>query len=251
VEDEPKNTDLSTRRLYKRALKAHRRDEFEAARMLYEKIVERGDSRYVARSQKQLRQLDRGKPPKSGRMGFVALGVLLLFEGIRTLVPPPHSEPTEILFIFAGFAILVGVVWSLFQSGAWNKVAGALTLVLSLVAIAESMHKSMEVMSDRNRISGGLSLASPRKIAVTDFYAAQGRLPDDDEEVGIASPEEFTGDLVKSVTVSDGGKIIVTFKGKPFDGKTMELKPTVQDGTVRWVCLGGNLRDGYRPSSCR
>jgi type IV pilus assembly protein PilA len=117
-----------------------------------------------------------------------------------------------------------------------------------LAAVAIPAYQDYTV---RAKVTEGLSLASAGKTAVSEYFSANGELPDDNTEAGMADPEAIAGNSVDSVTVAAGGVITVAFSTEPIPGQTILLSPETADGKVVWDCTGGTLEGKYRPSSCR
>jgi type IV pilus assembly protein PilA len=103
----------------------------------------------------------------------------------------------------------------------------------------------------RAKVTEGLSLAGAGKTAVSEYFSANGTLPVNNDDAGMADSESLAGNSVDNVEVGAGGVITVTFSAATIDGDTIELTPTTSSGKVVWNCTGGDLEAKYRPSSCR
>lgn len=106
----------------------------------------------------------------------------------------------------------------------------------------------------RAKVTEGLSLASAGKTAVSEFFASNGGLPNNNVSAGLALSTSIKGNDVGSVEVLTSGVIEVTFSSQSaaIDGSTIRLTPTIEDGAVKWDCAqDGDLEAKYRPSSCR
>ena len=125
-----------------------------------------------------------------------------------------------------------------------------------LAAIAIPAYQDYTI---RAQVSEGLSLASGVRASVTEVFQSTGAWPTDNEEAGVADPDDIAGKYVDSVTVSadgDDGVITVTFEGDNANpalaGATLVLTGTGVDGAVSWVCTGeGDMESKYLPSTCR
>lgn len=135
-----------------------------------------------------------------------------------------------------------------------NKMHGftliELLIVVSIIAILAAV--SISVYQDlgiRARVSEGLGMVSPAKVAVSEaIYAADG-LPADQAATGYVTPPATNN--VSSITIGANGIIIVTFTASAGNG-TIIFQPTlVGNNNVTWDCTGGTLLDRYRPSICR
>lgn len=109
----------------------------------------------------------------------------------------------------------------------------------------------------RAKVTEGLSLASAGKTAVSEFFASNGSLPDDNDQAGMAQSTSISGNNVRTVavvTTPRSGSIQITFSGGPIDASTLLLVPTASAGGVVWNCTNtadADLEPKYRPSSCR
>ncbi|MDR1076830.1 MAG: pilin [Xanthomonadaceae bacterium] len=104
-----------------------------------------------------------------------------------------------------------------------------------------------------------MSLMTPAKLGVSEYYADRGEWPTSNDEAGLATDTDINSKYVASVGVGDGGVITVTFAGAApahasIWGKTLVFTPTASgaDRPVDWNCkLDGTLEAKYRPASCR
>ena len=120
-----------------------------------------------------------------------------------------------------------------------------------LAAVAIPAYQDYTV---RAKVTEGLSLASAGKTAVSEYFSANGTLPGDNTEAGMAGAEDISGNSVDSVTVSTGGVITVVFSATAVDGSTLQLTPATSAGKIVWTCEAGatnGLEGMYLPSSCR
>lgn len=86
----------------------------------------------------------------------------------------------------------------------------------------------------------GLSLAAPIKMRVVEFYNMQGEFPDSNAELGLPSPSSLYGRSVKSIEVSMGGKVTITYKNALKKDSSIILTPAIPGGyslqAIEWVC---------------
>ena len=116
-----------------------------------------------------------------------------------------------------------------------------------LAAIAVPAYQDYTI---RAKVSEGLNLASAAKASVTDYYVSQGSFPTSNAAAGLSNT--ISSKYVKSVAVSSGGTITVTFTGpSEIATKTITFTPTASNGTISWSCTGGSLASKYRPANCR
>ncbi|MEO1924574.1 MAG: pilin [Gammaproteobacteria bacterium] len=118
-----------------------------------------------------------------------------------------------------------------------------------LASIAIPFYKNY---TSRAHVSEGLSLASPAKAAVWDYYAAVGEMPSNNIEVGLPDPVDIAGNSVTSITVGSNGIVTILYNAKVDSSltKNIILTPVVSEGSIMWSC-SGSVPSKYRPSACR
>ena len=62
-------------------------------------------------------------------------------------------------------------------------------------------------------ITTAFAILSSIKIAISDFYSANGKLPENNQELGIGAPEALAERGIKSVTIGPSGRIDAALKG--------------------------------------
>ncbi|MDP3668895.1 MAG: pilin [Telluria sp.] len=126
-----------------------------------------------------------------------------------------------------------------------------------LAAIAIPAYQDCTI---RAQVTEGMSLASGVRTAVTEVYQAEGAMPADNPDAGVAAANTITGRYVTSVTVSatstSVGLITVLFGNEAnpalvTGAPTFVLEGTGTPGSVTWTCDSGTLTGKYLPSSCR
>jgi len=130
-------------------------------------------------------------------------------------------------------------------------VFGFIVIIGIVAAIAIPAYQDYTI---RAQLSEGLSLASGAKAAVWDFAADSGRLPTNNQSVGLPSASSITGKYVGSVNVA-GGLVTVRFTGPSANpnlaSAALLLSPTAGSGSIVWTCKGSTMKPSYLPSNCR
>lgn len=136
-----------------------------------------------------------------------------------------------------------------------------LLIVLALVAvismIAVPIYRSYMQSA---KITEGITLASSIQLDTEVFYTLNGRWPkagESHQELNIPSPEEYRGNNVSSISVSEN-VITVLYDtdevvGESGEGDvTLVLTAEVSDsgGVIRWKCEGNNILESDLPSGC-
>ena len=116
-------------------------------------------------------------------------------------------------------------------------------IISILAAIALPAYRDYEV---RAEAAEGMLFLSDAKISVNEFYSRWGRLPADNGEAGIRSPDALKGKYVRSVDVS-GGVMVASMEladdlsahGPPLE-RTLTLRPWINTATfgapIIWSC---------------
>lgn len=139
-----------------------------------------------------------------------------------------------------------------FLQGHGGMTAVAITAILAAIAIPAYQDYAI-----RAQVSEGFVMASSAKVAVAEYYEAQGRLPANNSAAGLNSPEQIESKYVASVAV-DSGTIRITFGAPPAQktdaklaGNTLVLTPQPSPTTLVWRCSSTDIAAKYFPSSCR
>ena len=108
----------------------------------------------------------------------------------------------------------------------------------------------------RAKVTEGLSLAAPAKLAVAESAASNGGLAKvTTANSGYTFPAKT--DYVESIGIADGGQITVTMGGNKGTGATVEpaftLTPTQAnpESPITWVCAKTAGEAKHLPASCR
>ena len=127
-----------------------------------------------------------------------------------------------------------------------------LMIVVAIIGILAAIAlPAYQDYTDRARISEGITLASGAKTAVTEYYASEGSMPNDNSTAGLQDKDKITGDSVTSVGVLAGGKIEVIFTAKVEEGKKIVLVPdTSAAGSIQWECQT-DFETSKVPATCR
>lgn len=129
--------------------------------------------------------------------------------------------------------------------------------VLSIVAmLAVPVYKDY---ATRTKVAEGLSLASPIKSLITEFYILNGRLPLDAVELHLSDPSQYFGKWTESIGIANvpsNATITITYSNAKLPrlegNNTITLVPRETGrGTLTWDCTGGTVVEDLRPKSCR
>jgi len=92
----------------------------------------------------------------------------------------------------------------------------------------------------------GLAAAQSVKVAIAEYYMNNARLPHSNREAGVAEPDKFSGESLRSLIVDTQGAITLTFDEKSgVRGGTIRLIPDVSNQTmgVKWRCTSPDFSD--------
>lgn len=139
-----------------------------------------------------------------------------------------------------------------FLQGQGGMTAVAMSAILAAVAIPAYQDYMI-----RAQVSEGMVMGASAKVAVAEYYQAQGHLPANDAAVGLPAPEANAGKFVGSVAV-EAGTIRITFGAPPAQqtdakiaGKSLLLTPHLSGSAIVWRCSSNEIPGKYLPSSCR
>ncbi len=100
----------------------------------------------------------------------------------------------------------------------------------------------------RMMVYSAIASTSMFKVAVTEFYLTEGKLPFSNHQIGFGAPIEYSTDAVRSIGVSPGGTITVTLNEKLAASSAvteiiLQPQPT-KDGRIgKWQCVSNGASD--------
>jgi type IV pilus assembly protein PilA len=128
-------------------------------------------------------------------------------------------------------------------------------IIAILAAIAISQYQDYVI---RSQVSEGSALADGVKTAVGEFYNYNGRLPPNNQSVGLAMAASISGNYVSSVTVHSGfnGRIGAHLQGPKAStylvsaNSILLFSPITHAGSIEWHCASVTIKQKWCPSSC-
>jgi type IV pilus assembly protein PilA len=116
-------------------------------------------------------------------------------------------------------------------------------IVSILVAIALPAYRDYEV---RAEAAEGMLMLGDARTAVNEFYSRWGRMPADNSEAGMRSPDALKGRYVRSIDVSEGVMVAsmeladdLSARDHPLE-RTLTLRPWINTATfgapIIWSC---------------
>lgn len=122
-----------------------------------------------------------------------------------------------------------------------------------LMAIAIPAYQDYTI---RAQVSEGMNLTGGARTAVAEYWTDRGDWPADNDQAGLDTADNITGEYVVSVTV-EAGIITAEFGGNSnaaIDGDDLVLSPFSSGGSVQWSCgtsAGTTIESRYLPARCR
>lgn len=121
-----------------------------------------------------------------------------------------------------------------------------------LAAISVPMYSNY---TKRAKVTEGLLLASPVKIAVTEYAIEQNTNPitgASNSAVGVAAATDLAGTSVSAITVGENGTVTIDYKNALGN---LTLVPTYKPdtGNLTWACQydGNSAIAKYAPKECQ
>ena len=137
-----------------------------------------------------------------------------------------EQSPAELIFGGGGGIAAVGVVG-----------------ILAAIAIP-----AYDDYSVRSQVVGGLIVADAAKTAVAEYYASNGKLPDDASELGLPESDAM-GSYLQDASV-DHGNIVLTYgdqSNTKIHGKVLVLRPYLNaQKNLSWACGTAQPPDAAR-----
>jgi ankyrin repeat protein len=130
-----------------------------------------------------------------------------------------------------------------------NKKSFLSSLIVLIVLLAGyelyTGYKGRQLLTAAHFVQG-LSLATPIKMQVVEYYMTQGEFPDSNAELGLPSSQYIRSRSVKNIEVSTGGKITIAYNSVLKDGSSIVLTPTIPLGpsaqSIEWVCMTETIK---------
>ncbi|HET9031460.1 MAG TPA: pilin [Dokdonella sp.] len=89
-------------------------------------------------------------------------------------------------------------------------------------------------------IRNDIAAISSARAAITESYMNTGRMPASNAEAGLPEPEKYKGQSLQSMTISDGGRILLSFDAASgVDGGMIEWLPDpggIESMGLQWHC---------------
>ncbi|MBT7445960.1 MAG: hypothetical protein HN790_18540 [Methylococcales bacterium] len=101
----------------------------------------------------------------------------------------------------------------------------------------------------RASVAEGMSIASGYKIAVSEYYYLNNKLPTAEKDLAIDPVRPYGP--VESVTMQGEGEIHIKLTGSNLYGSSVVFAPKIENGVVRWACSSKGTSMKYLPSECR
>lgn len=101
----------------------------------------------------------------------------------------------------------------------------------------------------RARVSEGLTLSNPARLAVNEYYLSYQTLPNNPEALHYQSPEATNN--VGHISIGQSGVVAITYTEQA-GGGTLLFTPSIKSaGQLSWCCDGGTVPEKYRPHICK
>ena len=131
-----------------------------------------------------------------------------------------------------------------------------LMIVVAIIGILSAIAvPAYQDYTKRTKVSEGINMVAPGKLAVAEFFDSLGRLPASNASAGMPSSTSIKGTYTSYVSVGTGGVITMEVKGTNdtlLDGTTMVYTPTTNAGSVEWDCkTTTDVPTKFRPANCR
>ena len=140
-----------------------------------------------------------------------------------------------------------------------NKGFTLIELMIVVAILAILMAIAIPAYQDytiRAQVSEGMNLTGGARTAVAEYWTDRGTWPANNDEAGLDTNTNITGNYVTQVTVG-AGQITATFGNNAnaaITGDVLVLSPTSSGGSVEWSCgssAGTDIENRYLPARCR
>jgi type IV pilus assembly protein PilA len=104
----------------------------------------------------------------------------------------------------------------------------------------------------RAKVTGGLALAAPFKLAIAEFYASNGRFPDQNELAELSGSINLASDVLSDISIDpvSGILTLIYTDAALGDFPQLYLTPAADAGAIIWEC-SADIYERYLPADCR
>lgn len=146
-------------------------------------------------------------------------------------------------------AAALGVVVALFGHEYWwkqreSRLEREAEVLAQRDAVARGESMANRLAAEERAIAamqGDVIAASSARTAVAESYYNHGRMPTANAAAGLHEPDEYRGRSLRSLTVGEGGRIVLVFDaGSGREGGTIEFVPDlaeVEATGFQWNCV--------------
>ena len=108
----------------------------------------------------------------------------------------------------------------------------------SVSGARDAMDAQAKEMDRRGLVLDAASRATMFRVALTEYYQANGRWPRDADEAGLPSPGESRGGAVSGIALGAEGVVTVKLDERFSSGSAIMLRPAANadTGMVEWGC---------------
>ncbi|MEX0915834.1 MAG: pilin [Wenzhouxiangellaceae bacterium] len=190
---------------------------------------------------------------------FVTLAIAVTALGFTLLLAPDSSASSEIeiwgmnLAAAGSTAVFIGILFALAR--VFKHVMSVLIVVCVVGIVLAISVPTYQDYSARSEVSEGLNAAAALKIAASEFFAANSRLPTREELRQIVDLSSTTKEDFRLIP-EDGGKILIEYDVSKLDADdldelTITWAPTIEEGGLEWHCTVPPAAEKYVPAACR
>ena len=124
----------------------------------------------------------------------------------------------------------------------WALIATAVIPVFSWGYSVQGQKPERKADQTKSVFLEGFLTAASVQIQIETHLREAGRLPSGNWELGIAKREDYSGQFVGSLEVSNNGTIIVSLYGE-YGQLILRPEMNVYDGKLIWQCFSNSVAD--------
>jgi len=126
-----------------------------------------------------------------------------------------------------------------------------LTLIVSIGILAAISIPAYQDYTIRAKVAEGLAYSSVAKVAVAEYFAERGKVPNSSKEAGIDELNNIFNE--GTVKIQNGGIIQILFNNEIEEVglKSIFIYPEVKSDELVWSCFSKEVDSRYLPSGCK
>ncbi len=116
-------------------------------------------------------------------------------------------------------------------------------IIVIVVAVITFQHKKQQGLNTA-MLTQGFDAAGRLRMTSEMYFDGMGELPSSNSQLGVATPEYYANQSLRTATILTDGVIELVYEGNTgIDGGTIRFVPTIAPGMIKWSCETHDYED--------